>query len=364
MKAAVMRAPQTPLTIEEVELDSPGPHEVVVRVVAAGLCHSDLHYIEGWYQIPTPVVLGHESAGIVEEVGDDVTYVAPGDHVITYITISCGECVYCLEGDSHLCINRDTAGQRTSQQSSRLSVDGEPVTQFLSLSSFAERLLVSERAVVRITQDIPLDKAALLGCGVATGLGAVLNTAGVSDGQTVAVIGCGGVGLAAVQGARIAGASKVIAVDVIEDKLELARTLGATHVINSRDNDPVAMALQTTEGLGVHHAFEALGSKGTIETAFNMLRRGGVATVIGLVPPKTILEIPGDELFSEKRLQGSNMGSSDFRRDIPKYIDWYLDGRLMLDEMVTARLSLEEINQGFDTMRQGLSARSIIVFDE
>jgi len=363
VKAAVMRAAKTPLTIEEVQLEAPGPDEVVIRVAAAGLCHSDLHYIEGWYQIPTPVVLGHESAGIVEAVGSDVAYVEPGDHVITFITISCGECSYCLEGNSHNCVNRDTAGQRTSDELPRLSLDGERVTQFLNLSSFAERLLVSERAVVKITKDIPLDKAALLGCGAATGLGAVFNTAEVQEAQTVAVIGCGGVGLAAVQGARIAGASKVIAVDLVEDKLDLARTLGATDVIDASDNDPVLRAKAMTDGLGVHHAFEALGSKGTIETAFNMLRWGGVATAIGLVPENTIIDIPGDQLYYEKKLQGSNMGSSDFRRDIPKYIDWYLDGSLMLDEMVTRRLSLDEINQGFNDMRNGLSARSIIVFD-
>jgi len=358
-----MRATNTPLTIEDVDLDTPGTGEVVVKVAAAGLCHSDLHYIEGWYEIATPVVLGHESAGVVEEVGAGVTYVSPGDHVISYITISCGECSYCLEGNSHNCMNRDTAGQRSSEESPRLSLDGEPVTQFLNLSSFAERLLVSERAVVKISKDIPLDKAALLGCGAATGLGAVFNTAGVEEGQTVAVIGCGGVGLAAVQGARIAGAETVIAVDVVHEKLGLAKKLGATHVINARDNDPVLRALAMTDGLGVHHAFEALGSEATIETAFNMLRWGGAATVIGLVPENTVLDIPGDQLFYEKKLQGSNMGSSDFRRDIPKYIEWYLDGRLMLDEMVTARLALDEINEGFETMRQGLSARSIIVFE-
>jgi S-(hydroxymethyl)glutathione dehydrogenase/alcohol dehydrogenase len=224
-------------------------------------------------------------------------------------------------------------------------------------------MLVSERAVVKITRDIPLDKAALLGCGVTTGLGAVFNTAGVSDGQTVSVIGCGGVGLAAVQGARIAGADQVIAVDVLDEKLELAKTVGATHVINAGSSDSVSRVREMTDGLGVHHAFEALGSKSTIETAFSMLRSGGTATVIGLVPLGTVVEIPGDQFFYEKKLQGCNMGSSDFRRDIPKSIEMYLDGRLMLDEMVTRRLRLDEINEGFDAMRQGLSARSIVVYD-
>ena len=218
--------------------------------------------------------------------------------------------------------------------------------------------------MVKITKsEISLHEAALLGCGVTTGLGAVFNTAGVLGGQTVCIIGCGGVGLAAVQGARIASAEKVIAVDVVEEKLDLAKTVGATHVVDGRGNDLVDNVLAITDGLGVHHAFEALGSKSTIEASFNMLRWGGTATVIGLVPTGTILDIPGDQLYYEKSLQGSNMGSSDFRRDIPRYIDMYLDGRLLLDEMVTARLSLAEINDGFDAMRQGLSARSIIVFD-
>jgi len=363
MKAAVMWGVGLPLTIEETELARPGPNEVVVEVAAAGLCHSDLHYMDGWYPIETPAVLGHESAGVVIEIGSDVGYVKPGDHVIAYLTIACGNCPYCREGNTHNCLNRKAAGAREAGQAPRLTIDGGPVTQFLNLASFAERLLVSEKAVVRITPDLPLDRAALLGCGVATGLGAVFNTAGVEEGQTVAVIGCGGVGLAVVQGARIAGASQVIAVDVVESKLGLARAVGATAVVNATSDDTLSSVLSLTDGLGVHHAFEAIGSKTTTEAAFGLLRWGGTATVVGLLPDGTRLDIPGDELYYEKRLQGSNVGSTDFRRDIPRYVEWYLDGRLKLDEMVTRRLALEEINEGFDDMRSGLSARSIVVFD-
>lgn len=363
MKAAVLRAAGQALTVEDVEIDAPGPTEVVVRVAAAGLCRSDLHYVEGRYEIETPVVLGHESAGVIEEVGSEVDYVVPGDEVITYITQSCGVCPCCVEGASHNCMNRTTTASRSSDEPPRLTAGGAPVTQFLGLSSFGERLLIDQKAVVKIGGYMPLDRAALLGCGVAAGLGAVINTAKVKKGQTVAVIGCGGVGLAAVQGARIAEASRVIAIDVIEEKLDLASSVGATDAVNGRDVDAVAKVIELSDGLGVHHAIEALGSQATAESAFNMLRRGGVATIVGLLPPGTRLEINGNGLYFEKKLQGSNMGSMDFRRDIPKFIKWYAGGDLLLDEMVTRRLSLDEINLGFDHMRAGLSARSIVVFD-
>jgi len=358
-----MREVGAPLVIESVDLDSPAPTELVLDVVAAGLCHSDLHFLDGQYEISPPAILGHESAGVVTAVGSDVTYVAPGDHVITYFTVGCGECPYCLDGNTHNCANRAAAGRRPAGTEPRITTGELGVTQFLNLGSFAERMLVFEDAVVKIPHDFPLDKASLLGCGVTTGLGAVLNTAKVQVGESVAVVGCGGVGLSVVQGARIVGAHQIIAIDVIDAKLDLARTLGATHVINARIEDPVERAKEITDGYGVHHSFEALGSKPTIETAFNMLRWGGQATVVGLPPDESRLDIAAIDLFDEKRLAGSKMGSSDFRRDIPRYVEWYRDGRLLLDEMVTRRLALEDISEGFDAMRAGLSARSIVVFD-
>jgi S-(hydroxymethyl)glutathione dehydrogenase/alcohol dehydrogenase len=238
---------------------------------------------------------------------------------------------------------------------------GETVNQYLHLSSFAEMMLVHEQALVKIDRDMPLDKAALIGCGVTTGLGAVFRTAKVSPGETVAVIGCGGIGLSAIQGARIAGANKIIAVDMATSKLELAQQLGATHVVNAATDDPVA-AVQELTGGGVHHSFEAVGLKQTAEQAYEMLRNGGQATVIGMIPVGTKIEIHGVELLYEKTLTGSNMGSNQFRTDMPRFVDMYLDGRLHLDEMVSKTITLDEINDGFADMKTGTIARSIIAF--
>jgi S-(hydroxymethyl)glutathione dehydrogenase/alcohol dehydrogenase len=244
-----------------------------------------------------------------------------------------------------------------------LTRNGETVHQFLELSSFAEQLLVHENAVVKIRDDMPLDRAALIGCGVTTGLGAVFRTARVEPGDTVAVIGCGGIGLNCVQGARIAGANRIIAVDTLPAKLELARTFGATETVDASAGDPVAQVRDLTAGAGVAHAFEAIGLKTTAEQAFAMLRRGGTATVIGMIPLGQNVELPGVDFLAEKRIQGSNMGSNRFRVDMPRYVDMYLDGRLMLDELVSARLPLEKVNDAFDAMKRGEVARSVIVFD-
>jgi S-(hydroxymethyl)glutathione dehydrogenase/alcohol dehydrogenase len=236
------------------------------------------------------------------------------------------------------------------------------VNQYLHLSSFAEMMLIHEQALVKIDRDMPFDRAALIGCGVTTGLGAVFRTARVAPGETVAVIGCGGIGLSAIQGARIAGANKIIAVDTNPSKLELAQQLGATHVVDAASQDAVAAVKDLTGG-GVHHSFEAVGMKVTAEQSFEMLRNGGQATVIGMIPVGTRIEIHGPELLSEKTLTGSNMGSNQFRTDMPRYVDMYLDGRLHLDEMVSKTITLEQINDGFDDMKAGNVARSVILFD-
>lgn len=360
MRAAVLNAIPGRLEIEEVAVDTPGPREVLIRVAAAGLCHSDLHFIEGKYPYMTPTVLGHESAGIVEAVGEQVTYVKPGDHVITCLSVYCGNCENCLTGRLSICSGSGST-ERQPGESPRLTRDGEPVFQFLKMSSFAEQMLVHEHGVVKIREDMPLDRAALIGCGVTTGLGAVFNTAHVEPGTTVAVIGCGGIGLNAIQGARIAGASRVIAVDMLESKLDLATAFGATDVVNAADNDPVE-AVQTLTGGGVHYSFEAIGLTVAAEQAFAMLRAGGTATVIGMIPIGENIQLPGVAFLSEKRIQGSNMGSNRFRVDMPRYVDLYLDGRLMLDELVSARIALDDINDGFDAMKQGSVARSVITF--
>jgi S-(hydroxymethyl)glutathione dehydrogenase/alcohol dehydrogenase len=361
MRAAVLSESPGKLEIDDVQIDNPGPREVLIRTAAAGLCHSDLHFMEGKFPYPLPVVLGHESAGVVEKVGDQVSYVQPGDHVITCLSVYCGNCEYCLTGHLSLCQNKGEV-QRPLDGAQRLTRAGETMWQFLDLSSFAEAMLVHEHAIVKIRPDMPLDRAALIGCGVTTGVGAVFNTAKVEPGTTVAVIGCGGIGLNCIQGAAIAGAGRVIAVDRVQEKLQLAKTFGATDLIDASDGTAVEQVQELTGG-GVHYAFEAIGLKATAQDAFAMLRRGGTATVIGMIPIGESVEIPGFELLYEKRLQGSNMGSNRFRVDMPRYIDLYMDGRLKLDELVSQRIALTDVNEGFEAMKTGSVARSVIVFE-
>ncbi len=360
MKAAVFREPHQPLVIEDVSIDNPRSHEVLVRTAAVGVCHSDLHHIEGLYPTDSPSVLGHESAGVVEKVGSEVAYVKPGDHVITCLSVFCGHCELCTTGRPFSCSSPETA--RARDQPSRLTQDGHAVNQFYDLSSFAEQMLIHEHALVKIRDDMPLDRAALIGCAVTTGFGAVINTADIEVGSTVAVIGCGGVGLSAINGAQIAGAGRIIAIDVNETKLALASQFGATDVVDASQSDPVKAVKQLTSG-GVEYSFEALGLKQTSEQAFRMLRRSGVATIIGMVPVGEMLEIHGADLLNDKRLQGSNMGSNRFRVDMPRYVDFYLNGKLRLDDMISKRISLEDINVAFEEMKRGEIARSVIVFD-
>ena len=360
MKAAVLRAVNQPLSIEDVQIDNPRSREVLIRTGAVGVCHSDLHYIEGKYAAPFPTILGHESAGIVEKVGSDVTYVKPGDHVITCLSVFCGHCEYCTTGRPFSCGNPETA--RAEDQQPRLTQNGGDMHQFYSLSSFAEQMLVHEHALVKVREDMPLDRAALIGCGVTTGFGAVINTAQIEVGSTVAVIGCGGVGLSAVNGAAIAGAGRIIAVDINGSKLNLARHFGATDVVDASAGDAVEQVKELTGG-GVEYSFEALGLKKTSEQAFRMLRTSGVATIIGMVPEGEMIEIHGADLLDDKRLQGSNMGSNHFRRDMPRYVEFYLDGKLKLDEMISRRIELTQINEAFEEMKQGELARSVITFD-
>jgi S-(hydroxymethyl)glutathione dehydrogenase/alcohol dehydrogenase len=359
MQAAVLNTSPGRLEIEELTIDKPGPREVLVRTAHSGLCHSDLHFMDGAWQLAPPAVMGHEGAGIVEAVGADVTYVKPGDHVIACVSKFCGQCKYCLSGRPHLCSNtaifaREAPPLRNGK--------GDPVSAFASLGTFAEQMLVHEHAIVKIRSDMPLDRAALIGCGVTTGLGAAFRTAGVKPASSVAIVGCGGIGLAALQGAKLSGAAPIIAVDVTPEKLEVAQLLGATHVVNARDVDPVEAVKDITGG-GVDYSFEAIGTKATAEQCFQMLARGGTATIIGMVPLGQNLELPGAEFFmNEKRIQGSLMGSNQFRTDMPWFVDLYLDGRLKLDEMLSAHRPLSEINDGYDDMRKGTLTRTVIDF--
>ncbi|MEQ8718675.1 MAG: Zn-dependent alcohol dehydrogenase [Acidimicrobiales bacterium] len=360
MRAALLRSVPGELTVEEVQIDAPGPREVLVRTVAAGVCHSDNHYLTGAYDTPVPTVMGHESAGVVEAVGDQVSYVKPGDHVITSLSVFCGHCEYCLSGHMALCPHEDT--MRPAGAPPRLSQDGEVIHQYADVSSFAEELLVHEHALVKIRPDMPFDQAALIGCAVTTGLGAVFRTAAVSPGQSVAVIGCGGVGLSAIQGARIAGALRIIAVDVVPEKLEMAKRFGATDTIDASGTDPAGEILEMTGG-GVDHAFDAIGLATTPAQAFAMLRPGGAATIIGMIALGTNIELPGVDFLAEKKIQGSCMGSNQFRTDAPRFVEFYFDGRLDLDSLVTDRLPLDRVGEAMAALGGGNVARTVIGFD-
>ena len=359
MKAAIFHGPHQPLTIEEVDIDKPLGREVLVKTVASGVCHSDLHFVDGYYPFAAPAILGHEAAGIVDAVGPYVSEFKPGDHVIACLSIFCGHCDYCLTGRTHLCQSRPV---RAATEPPKLSWKGAPVNQFANLSSYAEQMLVHESGLVKVRDDMPLAQAALVGCGVTTGVGAVLNTARVEAGTTVAVFGVGGVGLSAVQGARIAGARMIIAVDVHASKLALAQSLGATHGVDASKGDAVKEIRALTGG-GVDYSFEAIGLKKAAEQAFDCLRPGGTATVVGMIPVGQKIELEGSVFLREKKIQGCSMGSNRFKVDMPHYIELYRQGRLKLDEMITRRGRLEDVNEAFRAMKAGEVARTVLMFD-
>jgi S-(hydroxymethyl)glutathione dehydrogenase/alcohol dehydrogenase len=362
MKAAVCRRVHEPVAIESVEIDRPAGREVLVRTRATGVCHSDLHVVDGQsrYSLDRGIVLGHEGAGVVEAVGAEVTTVRPGDHVVACLSGFCGSCAQCLSGHPNLC----TGGVARSETAApRLSQRGRPLWPFAGIGSYAERMLLHENSVVKIDDDLPLDRAALVGCGVLTGVGAALRTSGLEAGQTAAVFGCGGVGLSIVQGARIGGARQIIALDVFDSKLEIARRVGATHVVNTSNDDPVKAIRALTGGAGVDHAFEAVGNATLVRQAIESLAIRGTATIVGVLPPDAMIEFPWMAIRPECRVQTSRMGSNRFRVDIPRYLDFYRQGRLLLDEMVTRRGRLEDINEAFRAMKAGEVARTVLVLD-
>jgi S-(hydroxymethyl)glutathione dehydrogenase/alcohol dehydrogenase len=360
MRAAVMHAANQPLTIEEITVAKPKRREVLVRTAFAGLCHSDLHIMEGLYPAPTPIILGHEAAGVIEAVGDDVTDFKPGDHVISCLSVFCGSCPQCTTGHPNLCENTEV--KLLPGAARRLFWKGEVVYQFANLSAFAEQMLVHENALVKVDDDIPLDIGALVGCGVVTGVGAVFNAAKVEPGTTVAVIGCGGIGLSAVNGAAVAGASRIVAIDTVPSKLETALAMGATDVINASNVDPV-QAVRDLLGIGgVHYSFEAIGLKRTAEQSFEMLRPGGVATIIGMVPFGVKIELHGADFLKDRRIQGTSMGGNRFRVDMPRMLTLWRQGRLKLDHLVAAHIPLEQINEGYAELKSGTTLRSLIKF--
>ena len=359
MKAAILFQAGTPLGIEDVTVAKPQAHEVLIRTAAVGVCRSDLHFVDGAYPHPMPTIPGHEAAGIVEQVGDEVTSVQVGDHVVTCLSAFCGQCEFCVTGRLFLCI--DASVKRAKTAAPRLMLGDRPVAQMLNLSAYAEQMLVHEHACVAIDREMPLDRACLLGCAVTTGAGAVFNTADVTPGETVCIIGCGGIGLAAVNAARIAGAGRIIALDPVPEKRRIAEKLGATHTIDALSETAADEVVAITRG-GVHHAIEAVGRAQSAATAVKVLRRGGTATILGMMPLSEKVGLSALDLLSGKRLQGGFMGSNRFPVDLPRLVDFYQRGLLDLDTIIGERMPLERINHAFDELRKGDATRSVVVF--
>ena len=360
-------AASQPLAVEEVELEGPGTGEVLVELVAAGLCHSDLSVIDGSRPRPLPMVLGHEAAGIVREVGPGVSDLRPGDHVVFSFVPMCGRCLYCATGRPALC----ERGARANMDGCLLNgrrhlrtAQGDPIHHHLGVSAFARYSVAVQESLVAIDPAIPLEKAALFGCAVITGIGAVINTARVEPGMAVAVWGLGGVGLSVVMGARLAGAWPIVAIDLLESKLELARRLGASHTINAATGDPVAAVRELTGG-GAHYGFEAAGNEQVLIQAYRATRRGGTTITVGLPGHDRLFSVPALSITSEERtIKGSFMGSAVPRRDIPRLLALYQAGLLPVDLLVSRSITLEQINEGFDALASGEAVRQIVRFGE
>jgi S-(hydroxymethyl)glutathione dehydrogenase / alcohol dehydrogenase len=364
MRAAVLYEAHTPMLIEDVSLDGPNDDEVLVQVKATGACHSDYHVIDGsWHGAgyPMPIILGHEAAGIVEKVGADVSSVKPGDHVILSFAPNCGRCRMCTIGQPNLCSGMRSApgtfpdGTRRHRKANlELNCFGR------GMSSFAEYSVVHQSAAIKISPDMPMDGAALIGCAVMTGVGAVLNTARVEPGSTVAVFATGGVGLSVVQGAVLANASKIIAIDVLDNKLDYASGFGATHTINSRKQDPLQAIRDLTDGEGVDYAFDAIGDSTVSRACYDAVRRGGTAVIVGMAPTGSEIPIPSTIAGEEKIVKGCFYGSTRPAVDFPRLVDFYLRGVLQLDRMITRTYPLTDINAAFDALGRGDNARGVL----
>lgn len=360
MRAAIVSAPGGGFHVEDVDLAAPTGREIVVDVKASGLCHSDVSVAQEGMGFPMPVLLGHEVAGLVAEVGPEVRGVKVGDRVVVCMVGGCGGCVECRSGRPFRCHKTEPL-ERGEHEPARVSRDDEPISQFMGIGGFAQRVLIHENLAIPIGDDIPFDVACLLGCGVATGAGAAINTAGVRPGDTVAVIGCGGVGLNTIQGARLAGASRIVAVDLQPSKLELAKQFGATDTVNPADGDPVAAVTELTGG-GVTHAFEVIGLKSTAEQAVRMLAVGGTALLIGVQKPATKLDLDLFEelIWPQRRVLGVSLGSTNPLVDIPMYAELYRQGRLELDALVSERIALDELDGALERLAGGSVARAVV----
>ncbi len=359
MKAAVLYAPNQPLVIEDIEVDEPQAGEVLIKTAATGVCHSDLHFMEGKWMYPMPVVLGHESAGTVEKVGPGVTNVKVGDRVVVAFVQSCGSCDRCVTGRPNLCSN----GQSLNRMG-RIKLNGQPMMQFAGMSAFAEKQLVSDKACVKIPDGVPMEVAALVGCSVMTGVGAVTNTVKLQVGQTVAVVGCGGVGLNIIQGAKLAGASRIIAVDLMESKLAAAKEFGATDIVDASSGDAVAQ-VQAMTGGGVDYAFEAIGLMKTAQQCWEMAARGGQAVIVGMLPlmEQLTLSNAGMSFLGEKGIVGSFYGSTRQTYDMPWLMELYRQKRLKIDELISRRYELGQINEAYEALKGGEVNRSVIMFN-
>ena len=364
---AVIDRPGAAPHVEPISVDPPGAGEVVVRLTASGVCHSDAWAIEhGNWGEPFPMLLGHEGAGVVEEVGEGVTEVQPGDHVVVSWVPQCGRCYFCEHGQPNLCEAGNTATMAGSllDGTTRLTSQGAPLYQMAATGTFSEYAIIPAMSAVKIDPDIDLKVAALVGCGVLTGVGAALNTASIAKGDTVAVIGCGGVGLNVIQGARIAGAKRIIAVDMVDSKLEMARQFGATDTVNAGKGDAVSGVMDLTEQRGADVTFEVIGLEVTIQQAIGMARRGGQAILVGVPPMDVMVTLPAmiGLVVQEKTVKGCWYGSSDVRRDVPRLIDLYRKGELKLDELISREIKLDAINDAFEAMKTGEVARSVVVY--
>mgnify|MGYP001195674530 CR=1 FL=1 len=365
-KAAVFTGPNEPLMIETVSLpDRLKPHEVLVKLAASGVCHSDYHVIKGDWAAPTPMVLGHEGAGEVVEVGSAVTRVGVDDHVILSWTPSCGHCEFCAKGRPVLCdlANRTAYKHLSYDGKTRLQLAGKPVHSFLGVGTFGEYSVVHEDAAIPIRRDAPFAQASLVGCAVTTGIGAVVNTASMKPGETALIIGCGGVGVNLVQGARLVGAKQIIAVDRSDEKLQLAREFGATHLVNAESGSTIDTVMKMTGGRGVDYAFEAIGLPATIEEAHACTCRGGATVVVGQVADDTNIQVnPFVISDQEKRIIGSNYGSCVTSIDFPRLVDLYMEKKVDLDRLVTNRIKLDDIGSAFDLMKEGKGIRTVIEY--
>ena len=365
-KAAVCVGLNEPLEIQDLELDSPHAGEIRVRMGASGVCHSDLSIQNGTLMGALPMVLGHEGAGVIEELGDGVTGLEVGDHIVVSWVPQCGKCFFCLKGQGFLCEAGQTAMMTGGllDGTTRFSRGGQPITQMACSGTFSEQAVIPAIGAVKIPNDVPLEIGALIGCGVLTGVGAALNTANIKRGDSIAVIGCGGVGLNVIQGAKIAGADEIIAVDMLANKLDMAKQFGATTLVNAGDGDPVSQVMDLTDQRGVDVAFEVIGLKQTIEQTITMTRRGGEAILVGVPRMEVMLELPAffGVVLMSKAIKGCWYGSSNVQKDVPRLLEYYKSGELKLDELISRRIGVGEVNEAFKAMEAGEVARSVIEY--